>query len=62
MVVKRSHKHEAISDTQVDSPVNYDIGKNVFRHSYNEREMALRRLCIRLGMSREDMYRIVGIR
>lgn len=50
------------SSTLAQSPANKDAGKNVIKRRYTEREIALKKLAIKLGMTRDDMRLYLGLR
>jgi hypothetical protein len=45
-----------------NSSAEKDAGKIVYKQRYTEREIALRKLAFRLGMTRDDVYHYLGIK
>jgi hypothetical protein len=64
MAIKRigSSKNNLAFGSMAHSPADEDTGRSVTMHRYTEREIALKKLARKLGMTRDDMIRYLRIR
>jgi len=61
MATKRMGPSKNNQASPADSLYDEDAGGGSNRRRYTEREIALRQLAIRLGMTRDDMHHYLGI-